>query len=208
MGCQRRASGIRNILTMKWYLIPLLLGATPMNLNSASAGNWRDILTQRLPLYGHRNWIVVVDAAYPAQTSQGIETILCEDSQIDVVRGVLEVLAGAKHVRPTIYLDRELDAVSEKDAPGISEYREAACRGAGESEEEPDPARKDHREAGRGGEDIQGPDVQDEADASLYVDLHPARLQVLERRRREAAAEVHREVTLHIVGSEEEKDGL
>ena len=35
-----------------------------------------------------------------------------------------EALAGSKHVRPTIYLDRELDAVSEKDAPGISEYRE------------------------------------------------------------------------------------
>ena len=123
MGCQRRASGIRNILTMKWYLIPLLLGAIPINLNSASAGDWKDMLIERLPLYGHRNWIVVVDAAYPAQTSQGIEMILCEDSQIDVVKGVLEALAGSKHVRPTIYLDRELDALSEKNAPGISEYR-------------------------------------------------------------------------------------
>jgi hypothetical protein len=108
-----------------------------MNLNSASAGNWKDILTQRLPLYGHRNWIVVVDAAYPAQTSQGIETILCEDSQIDVVRGVLEVLAGAKHVRPTIYLDRELDAVSEKDAPGISEYRERLAEVLGSLKKNP-----------------------------------------------------------------------
>ena len=122
---------------MKWYLIPLLLGATPMNPNSASAGDWKDILTQRLPLYGHRNWIVVVDAAYPAQISQGIETILCEDSQIDVVRGVLEALAGAKHVRPTIYLDRELDAVSEKDAPGISEYREQLAEVLGSLKKNP-----------------------------------------------------------------------
>jgi hypothetical protein len=85
MGCHKRSNGIRHILTMKWYMVPLVLGATLMNLNFASAGDWKDILTERLSLYGHRNWIVVVDAAYPAQTSQGIETILCEDSPIDVV---------------------------------------------------------------------------------------------------------------------------
>jgi hypothetical protein len=124
MGCHRRRTGVLRVLMMKWGLIPLLLGATYMSPNSASAGDWKDILAERLPVYGHRNWIVVVDAAYPAQTSQGIETILCEDSQIDVVKGVLEALAEAKHVRPTIYLDRELDALSETDAPGISQYRQ------------------------------------------------------------------------------------
>ena len=122
---------------MKWYLIPLLLGATPLNLNSASAGDWKDILAERLPLYGHRNWIVVVDAAYPAQISQGIETILCEDTQIDVVKGVLEALAGSKHVRPTIYLDRELDALTETDAPGISEYRTRLAEVLGSREKNP-----------------------------------------------------------------------
>jgi len=137
MGCHTRSNGIRNILTMKWYLVPLVLGGALMNLNSASAGDWRVILNERLPLYGHRNWIVVVDAAYPAQTSQGIETILCEDSQIDVVKGVLDALAGSKHVRPMIYLDRELDAVSEKDAPGISEYREQLAEVLGSLKKNP-----------------------------------------------------------------------
>jgi L-fucose mutarotase/ribose pyranase (RbsD/FucU family) len=108
---------------VKWYLIPLFLGVANMGMNSATAGDWKDILSERLPVYGHRNWIVIVDAAYPAQTSAGIETILCEDSQIEVVSGVLGVLREAKHVRPTIYLDKELDAVPEQDAPGISEYR-------------------------------------------------------------------------------------
>lgn len=137
MGCHKRSNGIRNILTMKWYLIPLVLGATLMNLNSALAGDWKDILTERLPLYGHRNWIVVVDAAYPAQTSQGIEMILCGDPQIDVVKSVLDALAGSKHVRPMLYLDRELDAVSEKDAPGISEYREQLAEVLGSLQKNP-----------------------------------------------------------------------
>ncbi len=94
-----------------------------MNVNSASAGGWKDVLAERLPVYGHRNWIVVVDAAYPAQTSQGIETILCEDPPITVLKGVLDQLVASKHVRPIIYVDRELNALSEKDAPGISKYR-------------------------------------------------------------------------------------
>jgi L-fucose mutarotase/ribose pyranase (RbsD/FucU family) len=120
----RRSVGLtRDFQKVKWYLIPLFLGTALMSMNSATAGDWKNILSERLPIFGHRNWVVVVDAAYPAQTSAGIETILCEDSQIDVVSTVLGVLREAKHVRPTIYLDKELEAVSEKDAPGISEYR-------------------------------------------------------------------------------------
>jgi len=137
MGYHRRASRIWRILAVKWHLILLLLGATPMSLISASAGDWKDILTDRLPVYGHRNWIVIVDAAYPAQTSQGIETILCDDSQIDVVKGVLEALAGSAHVRPIVYLDRELDAVSEKDAPGITGYREQLAEVLGSMKKNP-----------------------------------------------------------------------
>jgi len=29
-----------------------------------------------LPLFGHRNWIVVADSAYPAHSMPGIETIV------------------------------------------------------------------------------------------------------------------------------------
>jgi len=90
---------------------------------SANGQEWKKVLADRLPLYGHRNWIAIVDAAYPAQTSQGIETILCGSSQLDVVKAVTDALRKAKHVRPTIYLDKELEAVSETDAPGIGDYK-------------------------------------------------------------------------------------
>src|SRR5665213_988847 len=35
---------------------------------------WTMVLDERLPLYGHRNWIVIADSAYPLQSAPGIET--------------------------------------------------------------------------------------------------------------------------------------
>ena len=41
------------------------------------SANWEEILKDRLHLYGHRNWLVIADSAYPAQSSAGMETIVC-----------------------------------------------------------------------------------------------------------------------------------
>ena len=76
-----------------------------------------------LPLFGHRNWIVVADSAYPAQSKPGIETIVSGAGQLEVARQVLDAIARSKHVRANIYLDQELQFVAETDAPGISRYR-------------------------------------------------------------------------------------
>lgn len=84
---------------------------------------WECRLHELLPLYGHRNWIVVADAAYPAQSKPGIETVVTGEDQIPVARKVLDVIAAAKHVRANVYVDRELGFVSEDDAPGIDDYR-------------------------------------------------------------------------------------
>lgn len=84
---------------------------------------WDKILDERLPLFGHRNWIVVADAAYPTQSSPGIETIVTGVSQQAAIKKVLARLHACKHVRPVIHVDRELALVDEKDAPGIDSYR-------------------------------------------------------------------------------------
>lgn len=89
-----------------------------------SEGNWKQILEQRIPLYGHRNWIVIADSAYPAQSREGIETIVSGEDHIAVLKQVLTSLSASKHVRPIVYTDKELNFVDEKDAPGISGYRE------------------------------------------------------------------------------------
>jgi len=86
--------------------------------------DWEHTIEERMPLFGHRNWIVVADAAYPAQSRQGIETILSGESQQATMETVLARLHACRHVRPIIYVDRELEFVDEKDAPGVGSYRQ------------------------------------------------------------------------------------
>ncbi len=84
---------------------------------------WQQRLADILPLLGHRNWIVVTDAAYPAQAQPGIETIVANGELIAVLESVLAQVSGARHVRPVVHVDAELQFVAEQDAPGVSEFR-------------------------------------------------------------------------------------
>lgn len=86
--------------------------------------NWEEILRDRLQLYGHRNWLVIADSAYPAQSRQAIETIVADEQQTTVLERVFALLGGCKHIKPIIYTDEELRFVREDDAPGIGSYRE------------------------------------------------------------------------------------
>jgi hypothetical protein len=86
--------------------------------------NWTEALASAMHLFGHRNWIVIADSAYPHQTGAGIETMNADAQQIDVVARVLLEIDHAHHVRPKIYIDSELAHLDEQDAPGIDAYRE------------------------------------------------------------------------------------
>ena len=85
---------------------------------------WERQLSALLPLFGHRNWIVVADSAYPAQSKPGIETIAAGEDQIHVVRKVLEAITACSHIRANVYVDKELGFVKENDAPGIADYKQ------------------------------------------------------------------------------------
>lgn len=111
--------------------ILLLFMAVPCCLpNQASASNekrfdeLRERLQKKLPVLGHRNWIVIADMAYPEQSNPGIETIYVGGDHASVIREVLNLVEKAPHVRPNIHRDKELDVVSEEDAPGIKAFRE------------------------------------------------------------------------------------
>jgi hypothetical protein len=96
--------------------------------------SWEQLLEERLQLFGHRNWIVVADAAYPAQSRPGIETIFSGLNQQATVETVLDRLRDCRHLRPVIHMDGELEFVEERDAPGIDGYRhwlKGAVKGLG-----------------------------------------------------------------------------
>lgn len=107
-----------------WIVIGLVSVLTAAAADRPSNG-WRMRLAEELPLLGHRNWIAIVDSAYPLQTSSGIETVETDSDQLEVVKTVLEQIGGAKHVRPVIFTDAELKAVPESDGAGVTAYRQA-----------------------------------------------------------------------------------
>ena len=109
----------------KFLLVSGLLFATAPMLaaQSASQPNWRAKVVEAMPLLGHRNWILIVDSAYPLQAAPGIETIETGAGQLEVVRAVLGDIDRSIHVRPVIQMDSELPFVPEDDAPGVSAYR-------------------------------------------------------------------------------------
>ena len=100
-----------------------VLVAILLQAGCATSNNWNTTLDQRLPVYGHRNWIVVADSAYPRQTASGIETIYTDAGQIEVLKHVLSAIDSAAHIQPIIMLDAELESVLEEDAPGVDAYR-------------------------------------------------------------------------------------
>ena len=102
-----------------------LLNAPPASGTppSATPANWQSKVSESMPLLGHRNWILIVDSAYPFQSSPGVETIETNASHFDVLRYVLGAVNNSIHVRPLIYMDKELPFVSDDDAPGASAYR-------------------------------------------------------------------------------------
>src|ERR1700739_1628550 len=83
-------------------------------LPSPAAPDWQITVQQRLPLFGHRNWIVISDAAFPAYTQPGIETIFVNQDLPTVLSDVAKSIASSKLVRATAFVDKELPFVEEK----------------------------------------------------------------------------------------------
>jgi hypothetical protein len=98
-------------------------GTAVTNTPVVKATAWTDTLAAYLPALGHRNWIVVADSAFPLQISPGIETIATGEDHFAVLAKVLAAVDGAKHIRPKIWLDKELAFVPEELAPGADEAR-------------------------------------------------------------------------------------
>lgn len=109
-------------------------GAAMPNVSAAKAPTWMETLREYLPALGHRNWIVVADSAFPLQISPGIETIVTGEDHFAVLNKVLKMVDGAKHIRPKVWLDKELSFVPEELAPGADDARrrlDEALKGRG-----------------------------------------------------------------------------
>jgi RbsD / FucU transport protein family len=109
--------------TIVWVLALLVSSSFSPGQSGGSSPDWQAIVQNRLPLYGHRNWIVVTDSAFPVYAAPGIETIVVNEDLPSVVKYVAKAISSTRHVRATVFLDQELQFVDESDYPGVTELR-------------------------------------------------------------------------------------
>ena len=74
---------------------------------------WKKEFEQLLPKLGHRNWILVVDKAFPLQSAPGIVTINTGEPMRPVLGELVRMLEKASHVKPVYYTDLELNSLSD-----------------------------------------------------------------------------------------------
>jgi D-ribose pyranose/furanose isomerase RbsD len=152
-----------------WALV-LILGTIPAH---AASPDWHQRLNELVPLLGHRNWILVVDSAYPLQIAPGVETIDTGASQMDVLRTVMADIDHSIQLRPVFFRDAELPLISDADAPGASAYREQL-----------NELLHDYTVVSQPHEKL----IAREHGDSLHVGVHSVRLQILDCRTRKEPA--------------------
>jgi len=88
-----------------------------------SENDWKGAIAHQTSQLGYRNWIVVCEASFPAQNRPGIRQVNAPVEIPEAVDYVLQTLEQTEHVRPRIYVPRELRYVENDYAPGIDELR-------------------------------------------------------------------------------------
>jgi D-ribose pyranose/furanose isomerase RbsD len=88
-----------------------------------SENDWKGAIAHQTNQLGYRNWIVVCEASFPAQNRPGIRQVTAPVEIPEAVDYVLHTLEQTEHVRPRVYLPRELRYVENDYAPGIDELR-------------------------------------------------------------------------------------
>lgn len=84
---------------------------------------WKEALEVQTSQLGYRNWIVVAEASFPAHSRTGVRQVSAYQPVPVVLDEVLQTLERTEHVRPRIYLPREMRAVENDFAPGVDRFR-------------------------------------------------------------------------------------
>jgi len=102
-------------------------GKVPGN-DSSELSDWKTQVDDRISEFGHRNWILIVDKAFPAQNTDGVITIDTKENLQDVLSFTLQQIAAATHVKPLVYTDTEFAYLNSEQVSGIDEYKKARAK--------------------------------------------------------------------------------
>lgn len=118
---------IRKLRTIMVLLLILsLVACQPASVQQKGSINnkdWQQRLEEQLPLLGHRNWILIVDKAYPAPHNSDIVIINTGAEMMDVLREMDSIFQVQAHIKPIIYQDAELNYLDEGLVKGVDKYK-------------------------------------------------------------------------------------
>lgn len=93
--------------------------------NATKLASWHDEFQEQLPLLGHRNWVLVVDKAFPLQSAQGMTVINTGEELPDVLQYVMGNISSSTHVKPIVFTDSEFAYITEDLSPGVDNLKES-----------------------------------------------------------------------------------
>jgi len=114
---------MRSLILLVAFMASLTFSCMPDQESKIQKEDWKTILEKDLHLLGHRNWILVVDKAFPEQSSPGMKYLYVDEDLLPTLSYVLEEVEASSHVRPIIYRDKELNYISIEQVPGIDAFR-------------------------------------------------------------------------------------
>ena len=112
-----------NLLILLFLWAGTSYGQVNFRTENDLTDNWKAQLNVQLPLLGHRNWILVVDKAFPAQNAAGIVTINTGEPLLQVLQYTLDQIKSSTHVKPLIFTDKELNYITVAQVPEIEKFK-------------------------------------------------------------------------------------
>ena len=112
-----------NLLILLFLLAGTSYGQVNFRTENDLTDNWKKQLNLQLLLLGHRNWILVVDKAFPAQNAAGIVTINTGEPLLPVLQYTLDQIKSSTHVKPLIFTDKELNYITVAQVPEIEKFK-------------------------------------------------------------------------------------
>jgi D-ribose pyranose/furanose isomerase RbsD len=116
----------QHLLLLTVCIALMSTSCVPEQKSSPVESDWKETLEEDLHLLGHRNWILVVDKAFPEQSSAGMKYLYVEQDLLPTLEHVLGALDKSTHVKPIIYQDKELSFITKEQVPGIDAFRSEA----------------------------------------------------------------------------------
>lgn len=92
-------------------------------VDNQNAVDWKSQLKEKLTEFGHRNWILLVDKAFPSQNADGITILNTGEDLLDVLNFTLQEIDRSTHVSPIVYTDKELSFLTSDLVGNIGDYR-------------------------------------------------------------------------------------